>query len=136
MIALVGTIVLLVCAGLAVGLTHGAQVGDMGQVGRILEAALVQLPATWVLTGIVVALFGLAPRLVMADWVALVAFLLLVELGPLFQLDLRVMDISPFTHVPKLPGGELAMTPLVWLTAISIMLTTIGLAAFRRRDIG
>lgn len=135
-IALVGTTVLLIFGGLAVGLVHGAQIGDMGQVGRMLGAALVQLPATWVLTGMVVALFGLAPRLVTAGWVALVAFLLLVELGPLLALDPRVVDISLFTHVPKLPGGELTMTPLVWLTAIAVALTTIGLAGFRHRDIG
>jgi polyether ionophore transport system permease protein len=81
-------------------------------------------------------LFRLAPRLVIAGWVALVTFLLLVEVRPLFQLDPRVVDISPFTHVPKLPGGELTMTPLVWLTAIAVAPTTIGLAGFRRRDVG
>lgn len=135
-VALAGSTVLLMSAGLALGVTHGAQVGDMGQVGRMLGAALVQLPAAWVLTGIVVALFGLAPRLVIVGWVVLAAFLLLGELGPLLQLDPHVMDISPFTHVPKLPGAELTLTPLIWLTTLAAALTAIGLAGFRRRDIG
>jgi ABC-2 type transport system permease protein len=61
---------------------------------------------------------------------------LLVEVGPLFQLDPRVVDISPFTHVPKLPGGELTMIPLVLLDAIAVARITIGLAEFRHRDVG
>ena len=48
---------------------------DFGQVGRVLGAALAQLPAVWVLTGITVAVFGLAPGLIMAGWGALVLFL-------------------------------------------------------------
>lgn len=136
LIALGGSAVLLVVAGLAAGMAHGAQIGDPGQIGRMLEAALVQLPAVWVLTGIVVALFGMAPRLVITGWVVLVVVLLLGELGTLLQLDPHLMDISPFTHVPKLPGSALTLTPLLWLTIVAAAFTTIGLAGFRRRDVG
>jgi ABC-2 type transport system permease protein len=47
-----------------------------------------------------------------------------------------VLDISPFTHAPKLPGGTLAAAPLVWLSVIALALCAAGLAALRRRDIG
>lgn len=93
----------MVAAGMAGGLAHGARVGDISQAGRVLGGALVQLPAVWILTGIVVAAFGLFPKFVSAGWVALVGFVLLGELGPLLELDQRVMDISPFVHVPKIP---------------------------------
>ncbi|MFI6317621.1 hypothetical protein ACIBG8_08880 [Nonomuraea sp. NPDC050556] len=43
--ALAGTTVLMAGTGLGAGLAHGAKVGDMGQVGRVLTGALVQLPA-------------------------------------------------------------------------------------------
>jgi polyether ionophore transport system permease protein len=81
-------------------------------------------------------LFRLAPRLVISGWVAQVAFLLLVEVGPLFQLDPRVVGVSPCTHVPKLPSGEPTTIPLVLLNAIAVALITIGLAGFRRGDVG
>ena len=62
-IALVGSAVLLVVVGLTAGLASAMQVGDIGRLGRILAAALVQIPAAWVIIGIVVAAFGLVPRL-------------------------------------------------------------------------
>ena len=93
--------------------------GDMGEGVGVLGGALAQVPAACVLAGIVVAAFGLAPRLVAAGWVALVGFVLLGELGPLFEFDQWVMDVSPFTHVPKIPGAELIVTPLVALTAVA-----------------
>jgi ABC-2 type transport system permease protein len=135
-IALAGSTAIILSGGLAAGLSYGATVHDMGQVGRLLAAALVQLPAAWVLTGIVVAAFGLAPRLIMIGWAALVGFLLIGELGPLFKLNHVVMDISPYAHVPKLPAAELTVTPLAWLLAIAVALGAAGLAGFRRRDVG
>jgi hypothetical protein len=104
-IAVLGTTLLMVAIGLGAGLAHGTQVGDVNQIGRVLGGALVQLPAAWVLTGIVVAAFGFAPRLAVAGWVALVGFLLLAEIGPLLKLNQWVMDLSPYAHVPKILGA-------------------------------
>jgi ABC-2 type transport system permease protein len=135
-IAVLGTTLLMLAVGTSAGLAHGARVGDMGQVGRVLGGALVQLPAAWVLTGIVVAAFGFAPRLVAAGWAALVGFLLLAEFGPLLEFDQWVMDISPYAHVPKIPGADFTATPMVTLTVLAALLLAAGLAAFHRRDIG
>jgi ABC-2 type transport system permease protein len=118
------------------GFAHGAASGDMSRFGSVLGAALVQVPAAWVLTGITVLVFGLAPGLVMAGWGALVVFLMLGQLGPIFELPQWAMDISPFTHTPKLPGGDFSALPLVSLTLVAAVLIAGGLAAFRRRDIG
>jgi ABC-2 type transport system permease protein len=56
--------------------------------------------------------------------------------GQALQLSHWVLDISPFTHVPKLPGGAVAATSLLWLSVIALALCASGLAALRRRDIG
>jgi polyether ionophore transport system permease protein len=134
-VALLGTAALLVCAGLGGGLTYAAQTGNTGDFWRVLAAAVVRVPAAWVMAGIVVTAFGLAPRAVVAGWVALVAFLLLGELGPLFGLNQWVMDLSPYAHVPRLPGANFTALPLIGLVVVAAAFTAAGLAGFRRRDI-
>jgi ABC-2 type transport system permease protein len=135
-IALLGTAWLVVVMGVVAGLAHGAQTNDMaGAFGRVVEAALVQIPATWVLVGLVAALFGLLPRLSSLAWVLLVGFLLLGEFGSLFELNQAVMDFSPYAHVPKLPGGAMSWPPLLWLAGIAAALVLVGLAGLRRRDV-
>ena len=124
-------------AGLAAGVAHGLRTGDVGgQVPRLVEATLVSLPAALVLAGIAAALFGLLPHLTAAAWGALAFFLLLAQLGPILKLSHLVMDLSPFTHVPKLPGGALSAVPLAALSGVALVLSGVGLAGFRRRDVG
>ncbi|CCH30451.1 ABC transporter permease [Actinosynnema sp. NPDC047251] len=135
--ATVGAAVVLAAAGLGAGLVHGARVGDLGgQVGRLVGAALAHVPAVWVVAGITLALFGLVPKLTAVSWAFLVVFLVLGQLGPLLGLDRWAMDLSPFTHIPKVPGADLSAGPLVWLTVTAVALVAAGFAGFRRRDIG
>ena len=63
------------------------------------------------------------------------AFLLIGEFGPLFELDQWLMNLSPYGHVPRLPGGDFTATPVVWLALIAAGLITVGLVGFRRRDV-
>ncbi|MGZ4684244.1 MAG: ABC transporter permease [Oryzihumus sp.] len=134
-VAALGSVWLLFVVGLTMGLSAASTLNDYDQVGRLLGAALAQLPSVLVMIGIAVAAFGLVPRLVAASWALLVGFLLVGELGPLFQLDQRVMDVSPFAHTPRLPGGAFTATPLAWLTVVGVALVVLGLEAFRRRDL-
>lgn len=134
-LAMAGTAILLLGAGLSAGIAHAASIGDPGQIGRVLLGAMVRLPAVWVVTAIAVAAFGLVPRLVVVGWVALVAFLLLGELGSLLKLPQWAMDLSPYAHVPQIPGANLTAAPTIWLLAITGALIVAGLVGFRRRDI-
>lgn len=136
-IALLGAAAVLLATGLAAGVVHGLRVGDVGgQVPRLVVAALAQLPAVAVLAGIALALFGLAPRFTIAAWAAVVALLVVQQLGPILQLDQWVLNVSPFTHIPNLPGGRLTAAPLFWLVAATAALVAAGLLGFRRRDVG
>jgi ABC-2 type transport system permease protein len=135
--AAAGSSLLLAVAGLTAGVAHGLRAHDLGgQVPRLLGATLVQAPAAWVAAAIAVLLFGGMPRIAMAAWGVLGAFLLLGQLGPVLKLSQAVMDLSPFTHVPKLPGGDFSGTPVVALTAVAVAISAAGLVGFRRRDIG
>ncbi|MGA8113633.1 MAG: ABC transporter permease, partial [Actinocatenispora sp.] len=134
--SLLGPAVTLAAAGLATGLTHGLNTGHVGrEVPRLLAGALIQLPAVWVLAALTVLLFGVLPRLVAVAWGGLVVCVLLGLVGGALGLDQWVLDISPFTHLPRLPGGDVSATPLVWLVALTAALTAFGLVGLRRRDI-
>jgi ABC-2 type transport system permease protein len=135
-IAAAGVVVVLAAAGLAAGLAHGLRTGALGtQLPRVLAAALARVPAAWVIAGVALALYGLAPRAASASWGALALCLLLGELGPVLDLSDTVIGISPFAHVPKLPGGAVTAGPLLALAAIAAALGAAGLAGLRRRDL-
>jgi ABC-2 type transport system permease protein len=68
-------------------------------------------------------------------WGAVAACVLVLLVGATLQLSQWVLDISPFTHVPHLPGGHATATPFVVLTLVALVVGTAGLAGFRRRDI-
>ena len=48
----------------------------------------------------------------------------------------RILDLTPFTHVPRVPGEAFDDAPLLWLPAIDVVLSVVGLAAFRRAICG
>lgn len=136
--AIAGSAGVLAVGGLFTGLTYRLITGEVGrEVGRVLGAAMVHLPAIWVLAAIAIALFGLLLPWVAASgaWGALAAFLVIGLFGELLQLPQWTLDISPFNHIPKLPGGEFTIAPIVWILAIAAVLTIAGLIGFRQRDI-
>ena len=47
----------------------------------------------------------------------------------------RILDLTPFADVPRVPGEACHDAPLLWLPAIDVVLSVVGLAAFRRRDL-
>lgn len=133
---LLGPVLILAVSGLVAGLTYGAIIGDIGgQVPRVLEAAMAQVPAVWVITGVAMALYGLLPRLASVSWGVLVVSLLLGLLGEILQFPQWSLDLSPFTHVPLIPLEDFVLTPFLVLTVVAALLITSGLVGFRRRDI-
>lgn len=139
MIAAVGTVAIVGLAGLGAGIGYALRSGrGAGEVARLLGAGLVQAPAALVIAGIAVAFYGLAPKASVAGgWSALgVAVLMLFIGGTTVLLPQWALDLSPFTHVPKLPGGTVRAAPLVWMSVIALALAAVGLGGLRRRDIG
>ena len=140
-VAVFGAAVLLALAGLATGLGYGLRTGSDPstgpQVARMLGAAMAQLPASLVIAGVAVALVGLLPGACVAGaWTVFGAVVVIDLFGQVLQLSHWLLDVSPFTHVPKLPGGTVSAAPLLWLCLAAVTFCALGLAALRRRDIG
>jgi polyether ionophore transport system permease protein len=137
-IAVVGAALLLAVAGVAAGLGYGLSTGSVGtQVTRMLGAGMAQLPASLAVAAVAVLLFGLLPGACVAGSWTVVGLAVAIELfGRALQVSHWVLDISPFTHVPRLPGGTVTAPPLVWTCLAGLALVAVGLRGFRRRDIG
>lgn len=138
MTAAAGSAAVLAGAGLGAGLAFGLRGGDTGtQVPRLLGAALAQFPAVLAVAAVAVVLFGLLPEACVAGgWTALAVAAVVVLLGPTLRLAQWIQDVSPFTHVPRLPGGTASAVPLAWLALIAVLLAAAGMSGLRRRDIG
>jgi ABC-2 type transport system permease protein len=65
----------------------------------------------------------------------LAGFVLLGQLAEVLTLPHAVLDLSPFSHVPRVPGGTLHAAPLIWMSLGAFALIAAGLVALRRRDL-
>ncbi|MBZ6229822.1 ABC transporter permease [Streptomyces olivaceus] len=128
-VAFGGAALLMLLAGAGFAAGHGRD------AGAILAACLVQLPAVWVIGGAAVLLHGVLPRGAVAAWGVAGAVLLLGWIGPALDVPQSVLDVSPFGHLPKLPGGEMSWPPVLVLVLIAAVLVAVGLTALRRRDL-
>ena len=134
-IALLGVAGLMLLAGLSLGFSAALSLGDWSYVGRIVVDAMAQVPAAWVITSLVMALFGWAPRLTVGVWGLLVLFVALGEFGPLWGAPQWLMDLSPIQHSPRMPVTTEALLPLAVLTVVALALSAIGYLGWRRRDL-
>ncbi len=128
-VAFGGSVVIMVLAGLGFAAGYGQR------PGAVLGACLVQVAAVWVIGGVAVLLHGLLPRAAVAAWAVAGAVLLLGWIGPALDAPRVVLDLSPFGHLPKLPGGEMTWGPVGVLVGIAVVLVAGGLAGLRRRDL-
>ncbi|MBP5862233.1 ABC transporter permease [Streptomyces scabiei] len=128
-VAFGGAVWIMLLAGLGFTLGYGKDAGP------ILAGCLVQVAGVWVVGGSAVLLYGLTPRAAPAAWGLAGAVLLIGWIGPALDAPRAVLDLSPFGHLPKLPGGEMEWTPVLVLTGIAVLLVAGGLAGLRRRDL-
>ncbi|WP_435605212.1 ABC transporter permease [Streptomyces ardesiacus] len=128
-IAFGGAALIMLLAGLGFAAGYGHDLGP------ILGACLVHLPAVWVVGGAAVLLHGLLPRAAVAAWGLAGAVLLLGWVGPALDVPRAVLDLSPYGHLPKLPGGGMSWPPVLTLLLVAGALVGLGLAGLRRRDL-
>jgi ABC-2 type transport system permease protein len=133
LVALGGAAWLLVVTGVAMAV--GA-VGAAVSGGQVLAAALVQIPAVWVVAALALLALSWRSRWAVAGWGLIVAFFLVGPLAELLQLPGWVAGLSPYSHVPKVPADPLTVGPLVALTAVAAVVVATAWWRYRERDIG
>ena len=126
--AVVGPVLLLAAAAAGFAVSAGNLVGALG-------AAMIQVPAIWVMVALTMTLYGLVPRRTALAWGALVAFALAGQVGELLRLPQWVINLSPFSHIPLYPASSFDASPIVVLFLVATLLTLVGVIAFNRRDL-
>jgi ABC-2 type transport system permease protein len=134
-VAMGGAVAVLLAAGVGLAVTGAASTQDAELLPALLGATLVHVPALWVTTAIVVALFGLLPRAIPLAWAVVLYSFVVLYLGELLRFPDWMGNLSPFGHTPGLPAEAFTLAPLAVLTAIAAVLVAVGLGAFRRRDL-
>ena len=132
-----GIILLAAVLGLSSGVSFVIISGSgWSELGNIMAAALVHIPAVAVVSAVAISAFGTIPKLATAlAWAFFAICILMGQFGALLELPQWLLNISPFSHTPFVPATNVDVVPLLILGAIAITLSCAGLAAFRRRDI-
>ncbi|MCP4435828.1 MAG: hypothetical protein GY812_10105 [Actinomycetia bacterium] len=136
LVAAMGMLVLLAAGGFGVGVGAAAVTGDSSRVLQMVGAALVVAPAVAVIGALAYALFAFVPHWSMLAWVGVALVVVVGLLGEALNLPDWARELSPFQHVPPVPGSALTAGPLVALTAIVAALVLVAMAGLVRRDIG
>lgn len=134
-VALAGSALLMFLGGLGMGLSASQALGDSEILGPVVGAGLAHVPAVWLMVGIASVLYGLVPRATPAVWVVITYAGVVGWLGVLLGFPAWAINLSPLGHTPLLPAEDVRWTPLVVLTALSIVLVALGLVGLRRRDL-
>jgi ABC-2 type transport system permease protein len=101
----------------------------------MFNAAMVYLPAIWIMIGFSVLLIGYKPQFTGLSWLYLGYSFLVVYLGGLLQFPEWLGKLSPFGHIPQLPVEEMNIVILFVLSSIAVVFIIIGFIGYKNRDL-
>ncbi len=135
LVSMLGSAVILLAGSAALGAVAALDQDDLSLFTGSLGAGLAYLPAIWLIVGLVAALFGALPRLLVIPWIVLIFGVFIGLFGDMLEVPGWAQAISPFDHVPELPGGSVELWPIAALASIAMLLVALGQYAFRLRDL-
>lgn len=136
MVALFGTVTVMVVAGLSIGLGTAAQLGDTANLLPVLGASLSMVPALAVLGAVTIAIIGWRPKWSQLAWLGVAVSAVVGLLAETLNLPQWLRNVSPFEHVPSYPAAAFELLPLAVLSLVAVAIAVAGLAGIARRDIG
>lgn len=131
---LVGFFALLVSA-VSLWVAGIAVMEDMLSLGTIIQAALVYLPAMWVMISLATLFIGFAPSAVYVTWIYLGYAFVVSYFGGLLKFPSWLESFSVFAHIPEVISQDMTYVSVIVLTLISIGITWIGFILYQKRDL-
>jgi ABC-2 type transport system permease protein len=134
-VCLLGTFLVVVCAGVGLAVGYALATGDGSGFERFALPMLAQVAPLLVVLGFAVLLYGVFPRLLAAGWALLGFAVVVLMFGEVFRFPDWLRWLSPYEHLALAPAEPFEITPFLALTALAAALTGLGAFAFHRRDI-
>ncbi len=121
----------------AIGLwSAGNAVMEEGlEFGTLYGAAIVYLPAMWIMIGLAAVLIGVVPKFTGFTWLYLIYSFIVVYLGGLLQFPEWLGNLSPFGQIPNIPVEDMDYMKVSILVVIAIVAVVVGFVGYNRRDI-
>ena len=130
-----GSVVVLLSAGVGMGVGYGLVTGDWRRFVELVAATLVMTPGTLALGSVALLLVGLVPRWSSLAWVGLLLCGVVLLLGSALRLPSWLLGVSPFSHLSLFPTNRVPWDALVVILLVAVSLGAAAHAAFLRRDL-
>ena len=134
-VAALGSLVVLLVAGLALGVSAAISVGDGSLAWRSTVGMVSYLPALLVMIAVAALLVGMLPKLSNLGWVALAVTFVVAMFGPILDLPKWLMRISPFENLALVPAQPISVVATTVLAVLAAVVLAASLAGYRRRDL-
>jgi len=104
-------------------------------ISMLIKAAMVYLPAVWIMLGATVLIYGIAPKFTGFVYLYLLFSFIVVYLGALLQFPAWLVHLSPFGLIPQIPVEDMNGMVVTIMTIIAFVLTIAGFIGYGKRDI-
>lgn len=135
-VVMYGGVVLLVVVGGGLALLTNAMSSENLDMWQYTLAGLSYTPILLIFVGLYVLLFGIWPRfagLITWSYFGFVAFM--TWIGPILQVDERLMSLSVIHHITAPPSEDIELAPLIVIALVSVTFMIIGMIGWRRRNL-
>ena len=135
LMAVVAAIVIQLLSALGMWAGAAATMDSPLALGVFLKSAFNALPPILVFAAITVLLLGVLPRLIPVVWIYVVYAFFVDYVGGFLTISKVFAKLSPFGLVAQYPTEAFAPLPIIVLLVVSVVLSAIGITAYRARDI-
>ncbi|MDW0108757.1 ABC transporter permease [Sporosarcina aquimarina] len=102
----------------------------------VIGASAIYIPAIVIMIALAVVVIGIVPKAGSLIWLYIVYAFITLYLGSLFQIPEWATRLSPYGWVPEWPTVAMDWTAEIGLLVVAILLGAVGVAGYRKRDIG
>lgn len=128
-------LLVLIAGGIGYGVGVVLTAGQLDQLGVGLVACLAYYPATLLVGMIGGVLLAFSCRIAALSWFLLVWSAIVAMLADTIRLPGWLRDLSPLEHTGRVPVGDLDVTAVIVMAAVTLVLAAASTLVLRRRDL-